>query len=61
MKMQNFSYKELAVLAGFFVFLTWITLFVFFEGYIIYLNLVIESCRVETIYCNSPIDNLPMF
>lgn len=33
-------------------------MFVFFEGYRIYLNLVINDCRVETVYCLSPLDSL---
>jgi len=33
-------------------------MFVFFEGYRIYLNLVINDCRVETVYCLTPLDSL---
>jgi hypothetical protein len=35
-----------------------VVMFVFFEGYRVYLNLVINDCRVETVYCLSPLDSL---
>ena len=58
LNLENLSLKQLAFIGVFAALVTILAMFVFFEGYRIYLNLVINDCRVGTVICNSPIDNL---
>lgn len=50
--------RDLLKLSVYIVAVVFAALFVFFEGYRVYLNLVIYDCRVETVYCLTPLDSL---